>query len=187
MACSSSVIVAFPSQLRLLLWVVKQASDVQSRIGGYAGEGKLRRASSLAGSAFAIALLIAAPAQAEGSSKGHGEGGRFAVYYPIIAKYNKSGGVFRVEGVCRSACTLFLGIRNVCVDRKATLAFHGGPDSKTHKVGPDTSSSRSMLAAYKSKLKRYLLDGHHLDSSNYHELSGAVLIDTFGYPACKPR
>jgi hypothetical protein len=141
-----------------------------------------------AGSAIAIALLIAAStAHAEGTSKGHGEGGRFAVYYPIIAKYNKSGEPFRIEGACRSACTLFLGIRHVCVDRGATLAFHGGPDAKTHKVGPDTSSTRGMLAAYKPKLRRYLLDGHHLDSSQYHELTGAKLIDTFGYPACPKR
>jgi hypothetical protein len=74
---------------------------------------------------------MVATAHAEGTSKGHGEGGRFAVYYPIIAKYNKSGDLFRIEGVCRSACTLFLGIRHVCVDRGATLSFHGGPDSKT--------------------------------------------------------
>src|SRR5262245_37251340 len=104
----------------------------------------------VAGSVFAVAMLVAAfAALAEGSSKGHGEGGRFAVYYPIIAKYNKSGELFRIEGACRSACTLFLGIRNVCVDPKATLAFHGGPDAKTHKIGPDTSSTRGMLAAYK--------------------------------------
>jgi hypothetical protein len=44
-----------------------------------------------------------------------------------------------------------------------------------------------MLAAYKPKLRRYLLDGHHLDTSNYHELSGAKLIDTFGYLACPKR
>ncbi len=140
---------------------------------------------------FGVALLIAAApavsAWADGSSRPHGQGGRFAVYYPIIAKYNKSGERFRIEGECRSACTLFLSIRNVCVDRKALLAFHGGPDAKTHKVGPGSSSSRGMLAAYKPKLRQYLLDGHHLDSSKYHELAGTALIEKFGYPECKPR
>ena len=131
-----------------------------------------------------LTLTVATAAQADGSSKPHGQGGRFAVYYPIIAKYNKSGERFRIEGECRSACTLFLSIRNVCIDRGALLAFHGGPDAKTHKVGPNSSSSRGMLAAYKPKLSQYLLDGHHLDSRQYHELSGAVLIDKFGYPAC---
>jgi hypothetical protein len=139
---------------------------------------------------LALCVWVVAAAtcvRADGSSKPYGDGGRFAIYFPIIAKYDKSGELFRIEGVCRSACTLFLGIRNVCVDRGAKLAFHGGPDAKTHKVGPDTSSTRGMLATYKPKLRRYLLDGHHMDTSSYHELGGAVLIDKFGYAACKRR
>lgn len=143
--------------------------------------------SNLGGLALCIVVLAAPAALADGSSKGHGEGGRFAVYYPIVAKYNASGELFRIEGVCRSACTLFLGIRNLCVDRSAQLAFHAGPDGKSHKTGPDTSSSRAMLAAYKPKLRRYLLDGHYMDTSKFHELSGATLIDRFGYRVCKPR
>jgi hypothetical protein len=147
-----------------------------------------RRRWNLGGIALCFIALAAAPAAfADGSSRPHGGGGRFAVYTPIIAKYNRSGERFRIEGVCRSACTLFLSIRNVCIERKAELSFHGGPDAKTHKVGPSSTSTRGMLAAYKPALRRYLLDGHHMDTSAYHTLSGATLIDTFGYPACKPR
>jgi len=124
---------------------------------------------------------------AEGSSKGYGEGGRFAVYLPIIAKFNKSGELFRIEGECRSACTLFLSIRNVCIDRDAVLSFHAGPDRVTHKWGRDSSSTKTLLAAYKPKLKHYLLNGHHVDTPEYHTLKGAALIDDFGYPACKGR
>ena len=138
----------------------------------------------------ALCLLVALPIAtsfAEGSSKGHGEGGRFAVYFPIIAKYNKSGEVFRIEGNCKSACTLFLGIRNVCVDRKASLSFHAGPDRLTKKWGPGSSSTKTMLAAYKPALRKYLVDGHHVDSRQYHTLPGATLIDKFGYKECKPH
>jgi hypothetical protein len=151
------------------------------------GNASWELTASLRGLALCGIVLVAAPAAlGEGSSKAHGAGGRFAVYYPIIAKYNRNGELFRIEGVCRSACTLFLGIRNVCVDRAASVSFHGGPDKKTHKVGPDTSSSRAMLAAYKPQLRKYLLDGHHMDSSAYHTLAGDTLIDKFGYPVCKP-
>ncbi len=133
-----------------------------------------------------VALAGAPAALADGSSKPHGEGGRFAVYYPIIAKYNKSGELFRIEGACRSACTLFLGIRNVCVDRKAFLSFHAGPDSKTHKWVRNSSSTRAMLRAYKPTLRKFLLDGHHVDTKEYFTLPGATLIEKFGYTACKP-
>jgi len=140
-------------------------------------------------SGLVACVLVAAitPALADGSSKGHGAGGRFAVYLPIIAKYNASGELFRIEGVCRSACTLFLGIRHVCVDRGAFLSFHAGPDRVTKKWGPSSSSTRTMLATYKPELRKYLIEGHHVDSPQYHTLSGATLIDRFGYTECKPR
>lgn len=142
-------------------------------------------------SGVVIALLLAtggaAPVIADGSSKPYGAGGRFATYFPIIAKYNKSGEMFRVEGVCRSACTLFLSIRNVCVDRKALISFHAGPDRVTKKWNASSSSTKTMLAAYKSELRAYLVKGHHVDSARYHTLAGATLIDKFGYPECAPR
>ena len=74
----------------------------------------------LGGLALCHVMLAAAPAAlSDGSSKGYGQGGRFSVYYPITEKYNKSGERFRIVGFCRSACTLFLSIRNVCVERGA--------------------------------------------------------------------
>ena len=33
-----------------------------------------------------------------------------------------------IKGHCQSNCTLFLGLRNVCVERSATLLFHAGHD-----------------------------------------------------------
>jgi len=129
----------------------------------------------------------AAPALADGSSKPYGGGGRFAVYFPVIAKYNKSGETFRIEGVCRSACTLFLSIRNACVDRTAFVSFHAGPDRVTKKWNASSSSTKTMLAAYKPELRSYLVKGHHVDSARYHTLRGATLVDKFGYRECAPR
>jgi hypothetical protein len=53
-----------------------------------------------------------------------------------------------VDGVCKSACALFLGIRNVCVDRGAELMFHAGHDIAENRTGPDTRASRSALCRY---------------------------------------
>ena len=50
-----------------------------------------------------------------GTSQGYGNGGRFVVYDPIVAAHNRSGELIRIQGHCQSACTLFLGIRNVCI------------------------------------------------------------------------
>src|SRR5713226_5495364 len=76
----------------------------------------------------AILLLSATPAMAAGSSTPYGMGGWFARFDPVVAQYNQSGELFRIEGHCQSACTLFLAIRNVCIDRGARLLFHAGHD-----------------------------------------------------------
>ena len=132
-----------------------------------------------------VLMLGTAPAAfADGTSKGYGAGGRFARYYPVIRKYNKSGERFRIVGFCRSACTLFLSIKNVCIERGAFLSFHAGPDRKTGKWVRNSSSTRAMLAAYKPGLRKYLLDGHHVDSRKYFTMKGATLIDRFGYSEC---
>ncbi len=131
--------------------------------------------------------VSAAPvALAEGSSKGYGVGGRFSRYFPVIKKYNKSGERFRIVGFCRSACTLFLSIKNVCIERDAFLSFHAGPDRKTGKWGPNASSTKTMLRAYKPALSKYLVEGHHVDSRKYFTMKGATLIDKFGYKPCPP-
>jgi hypothetical protein len=41
---------------------------------------------------------------------------------------NRAGWPFRITGHCQSLCTLFLGLRNVCVERSASLLFHAGHD-----------------------------------------------------------
>jgi hypothetical protein len=63
-------------------------------------------------------------ALADGSSVPYGGGGPMAKFDAIIGQYNASGELFRVEGHCQSSCTMFLAIRNVCVDPSANLLFH---------------------------------------------------------------
>ena len=135
---------------------------------------------------FLVFAIIASPAFAEGTSLGRGEGGRIVDFLPIVQQYNAKGELFRIQGVCKSACTLFLGIRNVCIERDATLMFHGGHDIQEDITGPDTRASRAMLDRYNKALRQYLLEGHYMDSGEYHTLLGSDLIERFGYKEC-PR
>jgi hypothetical protein len=133
-----------------------------------------------------IALCAASPgpALAADSSLPYSEGGYVPDFVKIVRQYNASGDSFRIEGVCKSACTLFLGIRNACVARDAQLMFHGGHDIAENRTGPDTRASRAALYRYNEGLRQYLLDGHYLDTDAYHTLSGSTLIDRFGYRQC---
>jgi hypothetical protein len=127
--------------------------------------------------------LLAGPALAAGSSRGYGEGGRFSRYDPIVAKYNRSGELFRIEGRCQSACTLFLAIRNVCIDRNAVLAFHGANFLGVPAVRAKRNTAH-MLNAYKPALQRYLLSHRYMATPEFHALPARELIERFGYRAC---
>jgi hypothetical protein len=124
---------------------------------------------------------------AQGSSLGHGEGGYVPDFVAIVRRYNASGEAFRIEGTCKSACTLFLRIRNVCVERSAALMFHAGRDIAENMTGPNTRASRAALFRYNEALRRYLPDSHHLDTDAFHSLAGSTMIDRFGYRECPPK
>lgn len=59
-------------------------------------------------------------------------GGWIEKFQPAIDRANATGELFRIRGHCQSNCTLFLGVRNVCVERGARLLFHAG-----HGRGPN--------------------------------------------------
>jgi len=131
----------------------------------------------------ALLLICSGPAMATGTTAGFEMGGRFTRFDPVIIQYNQSGELFRIDGHCQSSCTMFLGIRNVCVSRGATLLFHAAHD-RTNMVS--ASMTEHVLAAYNAKLRTYLVSNHYMDTLEFHAISGRDLIDKFGYREC-PR
>jgi len=128
----------------------------------------------------AIVLLFVAPAMA-GSSAGYGQGGWFEQFDPIVARYNRTGEEFRIEGHCQSSCTLFLAIRSVCIEPDANLLFHAGHD-RSGTIS--ASATNHLLGAYNGSLRRYLLANHAMDTLAFHQVSGSDMIRIFGYRAC---
>jgi hypothetical protein len=132
----------------------------------------------------ALLALMPACAMAEGSNAGFGMGGNYSRFDPVVAQYNASGELFRISGHCQSSCTLFLGIRNVCIERSASLLFHSAHDRQRN---PSPSLTVHMLDAYSPKLRAYLAAGHYMDTLAFHTISGAALISRFGYRECPRR
>ena len=110
---------------------------------------------------IATMLLLFATSAMAGNNAGFEMGGNYARFDPVVSQYNQSGELFRIEGHCQSSCTLFLGIRNVCIDRNATLLFHSAHD---HNGNVSPSLTSHMLAAYNASLRDYVtgqpLHGH---------------------------
>jgi hypothetical protein len=111
-------------------------------------------------------------------------GGYFTRYDPIVARFNRSGELFRIEGRCQSACTLFLSIHNFCIERSASLGFHGG---RCGKGETSVSSTRHMRSAYNGRLRRYLDEHHGMEQRQYFTVSGQDMIEKFGYRECPRR
>ena len=127
--------------------------------------------------------LISTAALAAGSSVGYEMGGPYARFEPVVDRYNRSGELFRIDGHCQSSCTLFLGIRNVCVDRNATLLFHAAHD-RGQNVSPSLTSH--MLGACNAGLRNYVTANHYMETLAFHSISGRDMIRKFGYREC-PR
>jgi hypothetical protein len=132
---------------------------------------------------IAAALLLVSTSAMAGNNAGFEMGGRYARFDPVVSQYNQSGELFRIKGHCQSSCTLFLGIRNVCVDRNATLLFHAAHD-RGQNVSPSLTSH--MLGAYNASLRNYVTANHYMETLAFHSISGRDMIQKFGYREC-PR
>ena len=131
----------------------------------------------------AAALLLVSTSAIAGNNAGFEMGGKYARFDPVVSQYNQSGELFRIEGHCQSSCTLFLGIRNVCVDRNATLLFHAA-HGRGQNVSPSLTSH--MLGAYNAGLRNYVTANHYMETLAFHSISGRDMIRKFGYREC-PR
>jgi hypothetical protein len=130
-----------------------------------------------------IFAIASGAAMAAGSSAGFGNGGQFSRFDPVVNQYNQSGELFRIEGHCQSSCTLFLSIKNVCIERTASLLFHAGHDRNRNIVASATSH---LLSAYNASLRSYLESKQAMATLAFHTISGRDLIQKFGYREC-PR
>ena len=121
------------------------------------------------------ALCLAMPAFAATSTP-YAKGGRTKDFAVDVQRYRQSGEQFRITGHCQSACTMFLALRNVCIEPSARLLFHGGATPE---------GTRRMINSYNSKLRSYLEAGHVMDGPAFHTISGRDVISKFGYRACR--
>jgi hypothetical protein len=69
----------------------------------------------------------------------------------------------------------------VCIEPSAQLLFHAGHDRQRNIMAKSTNH---MLAAYRPKLRQYLVSNRHMDTLAFHTIPGREMIDKFGYKAC---
>ncbi len=91
----------------------------------------------------------------------------------------------RIKGTCISACTMFLGAKNACVDRQAILWFHAAHDKDTQEISPE--GNRTMAAMWPQPVKNWaekVKVTERVEFTRGRALTGVELI-AMGVPACK--
>ncbi len=131
-----------------------------------------------------MSLAGLSPTAEADTSDRFSKGGWIENFQPAIDQANASGELFRIRGHCQSNCTLFLGVRNVCVERGASLLFHAGHGRGANRQVINAGSTQRMLDAYNPKLRQYVVDHGYLTKLDFSAISGAQMIDTFGYREC---
>lgn len=112
--------------------------------------------------------------QAFGRTITHDNGG------PVAARFAEMRGMTGVEisGVCRSACTLYLGLPETCVTPDAVLGFHG-PRARSALPLPRPEFERithQMADQYPTALRRWFMEFARYRTEGYYALSGAQVI-----------
>jgi|SRR5580692_3712250 hypothetical protein len=123
-----------------------------------------------------IWIFASTSAMAAGSSAGYGGGGVPGPFVTMVQQYNQSGEPFHIVGHCQSSCTIFLAIRNVCIEPGATLLFHAAGRPATTSI---------MRSSYNAALSAYLEEHHALDTGTFFTISAAEMTGKFGYKRCR--
>src|SRR5262249_17594784 len=105
-----------------------------------------RVTASLFGAALAITVTAAGSedmARPKPIVIANDNGGRLQTYYERYQAYVAAGATFRIDGRCRSACTLvLLWADRVCVTERAALGFHEVRDKSGQRA--ESESDRLM-------------------------------------------
>lgn len=111
-------------------------------------------------------------------------GGSLGERGDLIRRLRATGQRVELRGTCLSACTMYLGLSNICVAPSARLGFHG-PTRNGRKLSHEDFDHWSWVMArnYNAPLQSWYMEKARFRTSGYYQLSGAELI-RMGYPSC---
>jgi len=136
-----------------------------------------------------LAILIAsqpAPVSAQASAMvvSYDMGGLVGSRQKQVQQLRQQGRRVEIRGRCYSACTMYLGLPNVCVHPRAVLGFHG-PRGTKRPLQQDVFDhwSRVMSKDLQPQLRSWFMQTARHVKSGTMNLSGSRLIK-MGYQRC---
>lgn len=111
-------------------------------------------------------------------------GGLIATREREVQRLRASGDRVELRGTCNSACTMYLGLDNICVHRRASFGFHGPSSYGKPLPKPEFDHwSQIMAQNYREPLRSWFMETARYRLDNPLRVSGAELI-RLGYPEC---
>lgn len=109
----------------------------------------------------------------------HDLGGALEARMAELAALQRSGQPVEIRGQCSSSCTLYLGLPQTCVQRSATLGFHG-PQSDIYGLALPPAEfehwSNVMASHYPPMLRRWFMAEARNVTVGIYQISGSEAI-----------
>jgi len=138
------------------------------------------------GAALAVAFFVAQPLPVKGGLVPliirDDPGGDISARADQIRNLRQSGRRVEIKGAfCLSACTMYLGLANLCIAPNVRFGFHG-PGSAHYGIALARAEyehwSRVMASFYPPDLRKWFMQTGRTITVGFYEFSGRDLIKT---------
>jgi hypothetical protein len=161
------------------------AANVPDFISAPLTELTLKQQEKRALAAALCAVIVLWPARVCVAGTGYDTGGNIRAYAADVSRLNRTGAKKVISGVCASACTMYLGVKNVCIEPDAEVWFHAAHLPVEHR--PDPLGSLQMLSYYPKKVRAWAIQVGALEKTEWdgaNVLTGRQLIG-MGVARCR--
>jgi len=162
----------------------REAGPAQPTLKSLLGDTSGQTAPPLNYSKGANEARLDLPVSPHGPSP-HDPGGRLYGYYSAVLKADMERREVRISGTCVSACTTYLGAKNVCVEPTAVLWFHAAMNPETRQI--DRQATLHMATYWPEPVRAWARDVGVYDSLTFTRrktLTGEDLI-AMGVKRCE--
>jgi len=111
----------------------------------------------------------------------HDRGGLVTAYQKAVIQYNLENRRIEIRGSCNSACTLALGVKNVCIGKDAIIRWHHAYEQSNGK--PRYDVTRDMLSQIPFRIAQRVAPYISIDYNERTTLNYAQLLQ-LGIPDC---
>ena len=113
------------------------------------------------------------------------QGGSVSERMHQIERIEKSGVRFVIDGMCISACTMYLGMKNVCVSPRTVLGFHSsftqGPLGARI---PSKYGNAVLMSYYPERVRAWVIENKALEKDELTPMT-AQEAWTLGVERCE--